>query len=251
MYDITDPTAQAFLVNIDGTTNAAQEYGKLVNESLATENDGSKLAAQFYNDLYYALISVVHEYGNVTGNAQDTTDPIDTQNFLNSLRAMMETSDNPFSRYALFQERVFASVDSTVTGWITRELNTTAVNSISGALLSGNQIILPGGEYRVSGFGSYRDVGTVTSYAKLGLYNVTEGNYLFGGNSLFGSGSSAVDNSAEKTVLTGEFTLSDTTTVELRQFITEGGNSQGLGSHVDGGVGDYTTVSQLEVWKLG
>ena len=130
----------------------------------------------------------------------------------------------------------------TISTWVTRVLNTVKSNSITGSSLSSNTITLPAGKYRIS--------AACPSYATMGhqtkLYNVTTSNDILNGDSdISYNGYGGYCRSMVK----GEFTLTQITQIQLKQyFLQNSGSSSGLGAGV--GTGNVEVFSEVEIWEV-
>lgn len=122
---------------------------------------------------------------------------------------------------------------STATTMHTRVLNTSEYNSITGASLSSNQVVLPAGTYNYRGRAPTVAGGLNQAF----LYNVTDATYTGAGSST--TSATGISGNGESTVF-GQFTIAATKTFELRHYITTGVAS-GLGLAV-------STPSQVEVY---
>lgn len=127
--------------------------------------------------------------------------------------------------------------------WLTRVLNTLAVNTITGASLSSNQITLPAGTYQVHASGpAYR-----VDLHKARLYNVTGSAVLIVGTSEYSINDPAVG--ATRSFVRGVFTLSGTSAIRLEQFFqTAVANGQGRATSASGVVEVY---SEILIEKVG
>lgn len=107
-------------------------------------------------------------------------------------------------------------------GWRTRALNTEVIDTGNIASLSGNQVTIPAGTYRVKAFGTSMRVGGNT----LALYNVTDSVY-----SLIGStGHSAVSTDGNnESFIDGQITIAATKTFELRHYCNTTVSTFGFG----------------------
>lgn len=104
-----------------------------------------------------------------------------------------------------------SSTNSTTT-WSVRELNTVVHNGIAGASLSSNAVTLPAGTYRVSARGPIRRTG----YAKLRLWNATDGSLIIEGPTEYTINSS--DYAYHIVLVEGVVTLADTKAIEVQQI---------------------------------
>lgn len=132
---------------------------------------------------------------------------------------------------------------SSANTWVTRVLNTTVVNTVSGASLSSNAVTLPAGTYVVT--------ATVPGYRMNGhkarLYNVTASAVLL-------QGSSEIANSADypvqsASVITGQFTLASPSAVRIEHWssTTGGGAGYGVAVGASAGVEVYTQATFQKV----
>lgn len=107
--------------------------------------------------------------------------------------------------------------------WLTRDLNTVGLNTISGASLSSNQITLPAGTYLVD--------GSVPGYRldmnKARLYNVTGSAVLVVGTPAYGNSDPAAPGSSFS-LLKGGFTLATSSVIRIEHSVaTATGNGFG------------------------
>lgn len=128
-----------------------------------------------------------------------------------------------------------------VTGsYQTRILNTVIENTIAGASLSSNQIILPAGSYKVYGFAvAYR-----TDQYKTRLYNVTDALETIPGSSEY---ETQTQNVTVKSFVSGSFTIGAAKTFEL-QYRVQFASGNGLGNPTNFGTEVY---SDLKIEKVG
>jgi hypothetical protein len=120
------------------------------------------------------------------------------------------------------QERTSGSApsDTAIAGsFVTRVLNTTALNAITGCSLASNQITLPAGTYEVIAFGmaGNANTGGSAAQARLRLYNVTDAAVLLNGLPVRpeANASNRMDVPAP---LIGQFTLAAQKVVSLDQW---------------------------------
>lgn len=151
---------------------------------------------------------------------------------------------NAVGIYAYFRDEKAAGTDggstSTAT-WQTRDLNTTVKNYIAGASLSGNAVTLPAGKYYIrASVPVYIGV-----YSRAALYDRTHSKYLMYSPSCF---SSSAGYGFCLQPIEGEITLSTTSTLELRMWVSAG-NASGMGHNTS-----PSTVaeiySELRIWKM-
>ena len=112
----------------------------------------------------------------------------------------------------------------TLSTWTQRTLNTTVSNTITGASLSGNQVILPAGAYMVSASAGALSVGGAGEcYHQIRLYNATGATPLLDGV-YGGPNTSGGQTVAVTAALSGVIVLSGSTSVEIDSFT---GNNAG------------------------
>lgn len=129
----------------------------------------------------------------------------------------------------------------TMGSWVTRTLNTTVFNNITGASLASNQVTLPAGTY-------YVRASAPAYYAarhQAMLYNVTGAVYLVAGT---GEVSNSTNGSETSSVVEGQFTLSVTSVVELRHQCTSTAAGTGLG--VAGNFGVPEVYAKVYIEKV-
>lgn len=126
--------------------------------------------------------------------------------------------------------------------WRTRDFNTVLVNSIAGASLAGNQIILPAGRYEIEA-----ETTCYTVYrARAALYNVTSAEYTAVGLSVIsGYGSNAY---TAYNVVSSVVELAAPATFELRHRCETTGATDGLGFPSSFGVPEC--YSQITIRKV-
>lgn len=149
-----------------------------------------------------------------------------------------------YSAYACVQDQETSGTNGgTFTGgsWQTRVLNTIVANAESILTLASNRITLVAGTYRVLAFAP---VYAVDNH-QLMLFNVTANTPLLYGQSQFASASNGVGNSA---LLTGRFTVSGTTVIELQHQCHTTQATYGLGVNTGFGLEVYASV---ELWQEG
>lgn len=127
------------------------------------------------------------------------------------------------------------------TGLNTRVLNTVVANTITGASLASNQVTLPAGVYRFSGAAPVY-IGSFGH--RLILYNVTGAANLITGRNAFAPSSG----SAYAASIDGHFSLSATSVIELRHYVTTGVTTYGLGGASS--TGDVEVYADLMIWRV-
>jgi hypothetical protein len=134
---------------------------------------------------------------------------------------------------------------ATTGSFITRTLNTVAINEISGASLATNQITLPAGSYEFEAIGTVLTSSGQASMAE--LYNVTDSAVVVTGLSV-NAGATNVSDAVAVNVLVpvrGKFTITASKVFELRQrFAT----AASMGSAVNFGTNEV--YSQVYLRKV-
>ena len=132
---------------------------------------------------------------------------------------------------------------SSVVGYNIRDLNKILVNEI-GASLAANQITLPAGDYFMLASAPLWVANS--NYTQLRLYNVTDAAFI-----------TKVDGTSQRVShdavanCGGRFSLSVTSTLELRQLNGQANATVGLGYDVSSaGTIDHNVFADLKVWKL-
>lgn len=121
--------------------------------------------------------------------------------------------------------------------WRTRTLNTSKVNTITGASLASNQLTLPAGTYWAEASAPAYNVGQHHTR----LYNITGSAELVLGTP---QTAALVSNSSE---LRGQFTLSVSSAIELQHYSATTQSSNGFG--VGNTFGSALTFARLAVWR--
>lgn len=125
--------------------------------------------------------------------------------------------------------------------WRTRDLNTIGVNTITGASLASNRVILPAGTYFITGYAPARNVGN----HKARLYNVTTAAAVaYGQNQIATEWSYTSNTSTVKVFVT--FTV--TTTIELQHQCAITFESYGFGQWT--GFGEDEIYAMLTVRRI-
>lgn len=130
---------------------------------------------------------------------------------------------------------------ASVVGNQTRTLNTVSANTIAGAALTGNQITLPAGTYRITARSPTVSVNVTQAY----LHNVTANAVIARGSSENGMSGATGDPCSVASVVTCRVTLAALTAIELRQYCGEA-NANGLGVPASQGVEVYSTVEIIQ-----
>jgi hypothetical protein len=129
----------------------------------------------------------------------------------------------------------------TAGSWVTRDLNTEVKDTNNLSSISSNQITLAPGTYRANIL--VPAVGVSSHRAK--LYDVTSSSDLLMGTSVYTADSIAVQNYS---VIAGEFTLTETSVLEIRHQGSVTSATSGFGYMANYGTNEIYTV--VELWKV-
>lgn len=123
----------------------------------------------------------------------------------------------------------------------TRVLNTVVANTISGASLTSNRIILPAGTYRIRARAPAIGVNNTQTF----LYNVTDAAVITRGSSENGTANNVSDPMTVNSFVDARVTLAAAKEIELRQYCNEV-HANGLGAPVSQGAEVYSTVEIIK-----
>ena len=130
---------------------------------------------------------------------------------------------------------------SAVAGKQTRVLNTILENTIIGASLSSNQIVLPAGEYFIE---AYSTAGRINSN-KLFIQNITDGvTELYGNSGL----TQSTPDITVPVFINGKLSVASLKTFELQHYANFAYATYGLGYATGQGIEVY---SDIKIWKVG
>ena len=159
-------------------------------------------------------------YRRITAGAGTTDPSLDTTNWL-------LLSQRGSSVLHVREERASGtngSAGTAATLGYRRVLNTVKTNTITGASLASNQIVLPAGTYNVSIRAPLQPVdGTVGDtfvIMRLFLRNITDSTYALLGDSCAISDLGAMNYSQVNSELVGQFTITATKTFEIWHYVT-------------------------------
>ena len=130
---------------------------------------------------------------------------------------------------------------SSAAGVNTRQLNNVVVNQISGAALSSNQVTLPIGDYIVFARSKVVQTGSVIAY----LFDTTGVANLIIGDVADSDGQDSVVH------VSGPFSLSAESVIELRNLIQSTNSGNGLGEGYNGSTSIPNIYSDVMIWKVG
>lgn len=115
-----------------------------------------------------------------------------------------------------------------------RPINTVKTNSITGASLASDQIVLPAGTYnvhiRAAGQPTDATVGDTNVMAKLFLRNITDSAYTIVGKTCSGGDLGSLNYGEIEATLVGQFTISTSKTFEIWHYMTRSFQSWGVAS---------------------
>ena len=129
---------------------------------------------------------------------------------------------------------------ATPSNWYTRTLNTVKTNEISGASLSGNDITLPSGNYFCLGDSFYTNI----NMAQTGIYDATGNTFVVMGTNVYAEGYAS-----NASLINGRFTLSQSSTLKLQYYCSNGYSSTGLG-FAGSTTGQVNRFANVMIWKL-
>lgn len=125
--------------------------------------------------------------------------------------------------------------------WRTRDLQTVRTNTITGASLSSNQIILPIGTYQINSIAP----AFACARHKSKLYNVSDATDILVGSSVF---SSATSGASINSVINGQFAISAQKTFEIRHQCQTTRATDGFG--IESNLGVVEIYTQVQIWKV-
>lgn len=240
-------------LTVGAVSSPKAEFGSMLDESNLGAKNGTKLAARWFQDLYYALYAVIQATtGTVTDAVEDTDLSAGVQDFLTALKALGKLpSANPFMNYALFRDDKASGVhgqNSTAGAWTKRNL-TEVVNNIPGCSIASDVITLLAGTYAVKGYGitsAYGDGADNRSIAALFKTDSSDYTDLLVRGSAARLTVSHLGAANIASFIDGTFTLSTDSNVTFRQYTNQ---HRPLGSPVClANFGE--TYASLELWKL-
>lgn len=170
----------------------------------------------------------------------------------NHLATKEYSDDNPPSadrEFMLLKDiKIYTSNggSSTADTWMTRTLNTTDHNDISGASLSSNRFTLPAGTYVLRATAP----GYKTSHAQLRLYNYTD-------SSVVGYGCTAWNNNEYiqlRSELICVFTITSSKAFEIQHIVDSSQATYGLGCSSEGLISGYVengVFTMVLIEKIG
>ena len=125
--------------------------------------------------------------------------------------------------------------------FLTRTLNTSLTNEISGASLSSNQITLPSGTYFIYASAPAYAVNRHT----IRLRNITDSTDTLLGTSSYAENSTSVSNIA---MVTGRFTISAQKTFEIQHRCQTTSATLGFGVSKD--MSETNVYTDVQIWKV-
>ena len=128
---------------------------------------------------------------------------------------------------------------SSTGSFLTRTLNTSVTNEISGASLASNQITLPSGTYYI--FASVPAFGA--DEHKVKLVNITDSSDTIIGTQEYCNGGTA----SNRGFIVGRFTIASSKAFEIKQRFSIGRATNGFGVNATFGTEVYTDV---QIWKV-
>ena len=195
----------------------------------------------------------LHEPKGVAAAAANTIyipDGAGSGAFAKLTHSQLQTTGNPFGGQLLQvrEEQVSGTAGSAITSgsWITRVLNTSVTNEISGASLASNQITLPSGTYFIDGTASLTVQSATTVKHQLRLFNATDASAALVGLTaqvpISDSNNGPSGNS--HSFVRGRFTIASQKTFQLEHRTTQTGTG---GTAASWGTEVYADVC---IWKV-
>ncbi|MEW9585522.1 hypothetical protein [Paraburkholderia sp. DGU8] len=237
-------TATGNLVHITGTTTI----------TAITLNSGAERTVVFDGVLtlaYNAASLILPGGANITTAAGDTMivrgDGAGNARVIDYVRASGVALAAPALPYLHVREQQpsGSSAGNSISGTQVRVLNTVVTNTVPGASLSGNQITLPAGIFRVSASAPANTSGNGL-YHQASVFSVSDSVTLVTGTSE--SLSEYLGYSMQtRSVIIGSFTLSAPKTIVINHY-TSLGASPGLGKATTSGLGEVYT--EVEITKV-
>ena len=132
---------------------------------------------------------------------------------------------------------------SSVVGRQVRTLNTVVSNTITGASLSSNEIILPAGTYILKAIAT----SFASNLGRLIIVNVTDTADIETG--INGNNNTGDTQTSPSFIETSPFTLPATKNINLTHYLSLARATNGLGSAVSSG--DVEIYADVKIWKVG
>lgn len=217
--------------NLSGLANYTTARSNMGLGAMATK------ASVAFADITGAAVVTSSE--TITSNNNDTTLPTSA-----AVKSYADSAVSAAQQFLHVRDQKASGTDGgtfTSGSYITRTLNNSQTNTITGASLASNRITLPAGTYRIlacaPGYRVYRH--------KAILYNVTGSATL-----KVGTAESATPgaNVVTRSFVTGQFTLGVTSNLEIRHQCEQSFANQGLGWA--SGFGDSEVYTDVMIWKV-
>lgn len=166
--------------------------------------------------------------------------------------AKLSTEAKPFSSQLFHaQDQKSSGTDGgtfTAGDWRTRDINTTVTNEITGASLASNQITLPAGTYYIEARSPVYSGGSALSNHQARLRDITGSSDLLLGSSEIVIQGAASTGSSGRSYISGRFTLSVESDLEIQHRCTVTASNNGFGAGAGFGTEVFTDV---KIWKVG
>lgn len=169
---------------------------------------------------------------------------------INNPGAVQQTKDqlvagtlyNAYLKYSDVQTNGVAGGAASAATWHTRTLNTEDADTDNIGSLNSNRITLPAGAYYVHVICPARKVDA----HRAKIYNVTAASDLLNGTNAY---SASADGVVTNAVVSGKFTLSQTSEIEVRHYCVTAAATDGLGvvASISGQPEYYTTI---DIWRF-
>lgn len=133
--------------------------------------------------------------------------------------------------------------NSTTATWVTRDLNTTVLNTIAGASLASNQVTLPPGTYQLKASAPMFGGGGSAQAHQLRLYNVTASTVA-----AVGTSERAPSSGQTRSLIAVQLVIAVTSAFRLEHWVATGASVNGLGNA--SGSGAIEVYSDIECRKV-
>jgi hypothetical protein len=221
--------------------DANYPYGSTKDESAPAAFDGTPYFKQRGDDLWGFLQWLLTQASiTPSGNA----DTVLASDYGDSLTTIINANINA-NELIIADQKAQNTPGGTFTSgaWRTRDLNTIARNTITGASLGANQITLPAGTYTVDWSAPASSDSTDIDEHQTRLYDTTGAAVLVTGSSESLIQGASNTRASNRSMGVGEFTIGGSSVIELQhQCSVTSAGTNGFGSAVNLGVEIYSMI---------